>query len=116
MSEFDSIESCLKEIENRYNNTEKVRRKLANYDEPIQITFLDTNRNVMLLVNKDQGIEVKDNTSDEDAPVKIEFLSEKIMLDLFNKEIGAVKAYSSGKIKVVKGQIRNLMKLRSLMF
>ena len=116
MSEFDSIESCLKEIENRYNNTEKVRRKLANYDEPIQITFLDTNRNVMLLVNKDQGIEVKDNTSDGNAPVKIEFSSEKIMLELFNKEIGAVKAYSSGKIKVIEGQIRNLMKIRSLMF
>lgn len=116
MSEFDSIEACLKEIENRYTNTEKVRRKLANYEEPIQITFLDTNRNVMLLVNKDQGINIKDNTSDESAPVKIEFLSEKIMLELFNKELGAVKAYSSGKIKVIEGQIRNLMKLRSLMF
>ncbi|MBY8988477.1 MAG: SCP2 sterol-binding domain-containing protein [Candidatus Lokiarchaeota archaeon] len=116
MSEFDSIESCLKEIENRYNNTEKVRRKLANYNEPVQITFLDTNRSVMLLVNKDQGIEVKDNTNDENAPVKIDFSSENVMLELFNKELGAVKAYSTGKIKVVKGQIRNLMKLKSLMF
>ena len=116
MSEFESIESCLKEIENRYVNTEKVRRKLANYDEPIQITFLDTNRSVMLLVNKDQGIEIKDNTNDDNAPVKIEFISEQTMLELFNKEIGAVKAYSSGKIKVIEGQIRNLMKLRSLMF
>jgi len=116
LSEFDSIESCLKEIENRYNNTEKVRRKLANYEEPIQVTFLDTNRSVMILVNKDQGIEVKDNTSDENASVKIEFSSEKTMLDLFNKELGAVKAYSSGKIKVIEGQIRNLMKLKSLMF
>ena len=116
MSEFESIDSCLKEIENRYVNTEKVRRKLANYDEPIQITFLDTNRSVMLLVNKDQGIEIKDNTNDENAPVKIEFVSEQTMLELFNKELGAVKAYSSGKIKVIEGQIRNLMKLRSLMF
>jgi putative sterol carrier protein len=106
----------LKEIENRYANSEKVRRKLANYDDPIQITFLDTNRNVMLLVNKDQGFEVKDNTSDENAPVKIEFSSENIMLELFNKELGAVKAYSSGKIRVIEGKIKNLMKLRSLMF
>ena len=116
MSEFDSIEACLKEIENRYNTTEKVRKKLASYKEPIQVTFLDTNRNVLILVNRDQGIEVKDNTSDENAPVKIEFISEKIMLELYNKELGAVKAYSSGKIKVVEGQIRNLMKLKSLMF
>jgi hypothetical protein len=103
-------------MENRYNNTEKVRRKLANYEEPIQVTFLDTNRKVMILVNKDQGIEVKDNTGDDNAPVKIEFVSEQTMLELYNKEIGAVKAYSSGKIKVIEGQIRNLMKLKSLMF
>ncbi|TFF84374.1 MAG: hypothetical protein EU552_00720 [Promethearchaeota archaeon] len=113
---FENIESCLKEIEDRYITNEKVKKKLANYDEPIQIKFLDSNRSVLLLINKDQGIEIKNNTSDEDAPVKIEFSSEKIMLDLFNKEIGAVKAYSAGKIKVIEGKIRNLMKLKTLMF
>ena len=116
MSEFNNIESCLKEIENRYINIDKVRKKLANYDEPIQIRFLDTNRRVLILVNKDQGIDVKDNASDENAPVKIDFITEKTMVDLFNKELGAVKAYSSGKIKVVEGKIKNLMKLKSLMF
>ena len=116
MSEFESIESCLKEIENRYNNTEKVRRKLANYDDTIQLTFLDTNRKVLYIINKDQGIEIKDNAVDDEAPVKIEFVSEQTMIDLFNKNLGAVKAYSAGKIKVVEGQIRNLMKLKSLMF
>jgi hypothetical protein len=113
---FEDIQSCLKEIENRYKNNEKVRKKLANYEEPIQLTFLDSNHSVLLLINMDQGIDIKDNISDDTAPVKIEFTSEKVMLDLFNKEIGAVKAYSSGKIKVVEGKIRNLMKLKSLMF
>jgi len=116
LTEFDSFESCLKEIENRYNNTEKVRKKLANYEDPIQISFSDTNRSVMIYVNKDQGIEVKDNASDVTATVKIVFTSENILLELFNKELGAVKAYSSGKIKVIEGNIRNLMKLKSLMF
>ncbi len=113
---FSNIESCLKEIEDRYNTNEKVKKKLANYDEPIQITFLDTKRSTVLLINKDQGIEIKDNITNENAPIKIEFTSEKIMLDLFNKELGAVKAYSAGEIKVVEGKIRNLMKLKSLMF
>ncbi|MFX0058621.1 MAG: SCP2 sterol-binding domain-containing protein [Candidatus Hodarchaeota archaeon] len=116
MSQFENVEGCLKEIENRYVNTEKVRKKLTTYEEPIQITFLDTNRKVLLLINKDQGIEIKDNTGDENAPVKIDFISEQVMIDLFNKELGAVKAYSAGKIKVVEGKIRNLMKLKSLMF
>jgi putative sterol carrier protein len=116
LSDFESFDSCLKEIENRYNNTEKIRKKLANYNEPIQISFLDTNRTVMIYVNKDQGIEVKDNANDETATVKIEFTSENILLELFNKKLGAVKAYSSGKVKVIEGNIRNLMKLKSLMF
>jgi len=116
MSKYEDVSQCLKDIEARYNDNEKVRNKLAKYNDPIQMSFLDTGRKVLFLVNGDQGIEIKDNTGDDTAPVKIEFTAEQVMMDMFNKEIGAVKAYSSGKIKVVEGQIRNLMKLRSLLF
>jgi len=116
MSQFETINNCLEEIKNRYNNNDKIRKKLAKYEEPIQITFLDTNRKVLILINKDQGIEIKDKTGDDSAKVKIEFTGEQVMINLFNKELGAVKAYSDGKIKIIEGNIRNLMKLRSLMF
>jgi putative sterol carrier protein len=116
MSVYEDIPQCLKNIEARYNDNEKVRKKLAKYNDPIQMSFIDTGRKVLLLVNGDQGIEIKDNAGDDNAPVKIAFTTEQIMLDMFNKTIGAVKAYSSGKIKVVEGEIRNLMKLRSLLF
>jgi len=116
MSQFEIIDNCLEEIKNRYNNNEKIRKKLAKYEEPIQLTFLDTNKKVLILINKDQGIEIKDNTGDDTANVKIEFAAEQVMINLFNKELGAVKAYSDGKIKVIEGNIRSLMKLRSLMF
>lgn len=116
MPEFKSIGDCLEEIKNRYINNEKVRKKLAKYEDPIQMTFIDTKRKVLLLVNKDQGIEVKDNTPDESAPVKIEFTAEQVLIDLFNKNLGAIKGYSDGKIKIIEGNIRSLLKLRSLMF
>jgi len=116
MAEFMNIEDCLEEIKNRYCNNEKVRKKLVKYDEPIQMKFLDTQRKALLLINKDEGIEVIDNTGDDTAPVKIEFIGEQVMIDLFNKELGAVKAYSDGKIKIIEGNLRSLMKLRSLMF
>jgi len=116
MPEFKNIGDCLEEIKNRYVHNENVRKKLAKYEEPIQMTFLDTNRKVSILVNKDQGIEVKDNTTDENAHVKIEFTAEQVMIDLFNKDLGAIKAYSDGKIKIIEGNMRSLMKLRSLMF
>ncbi|MHA1725810.1 MAG: hypothetical protein ACTSYC_04280 [Promethearchaeota archaeon] len=113
---FNSVEECLKEIENRYNSSEKIKNKLKDYVEPIQMTFLDTGRKALLLINKNQGIETKIGEGDENAPVKIDFTSEEVMIDMFNKKIGGVKAYSSGKIKIVQGKARNLMKLRSLMF
>ena len=116
MTDFKNIEECLEEIKNRYNNNEKVRKKLAKYDDPIQMRFLDTEKKTLILVNKDEGIEIKDNTGDDSAPVKIEFTGEQVIIDLFNKNLGAVKAYSDGKIKVIEGNMRTLMKLRSLMF
>ncbi|MFX1436286.1 MAG: SCP2 sterol-binding domain-containing protein [Promethearchaeota archaeon] len=116
MTHFLKIEECLEEIKNRYNNNEKIRKKLVKYDDPIQIKFQDTERKALLLINNDEGIEVKENTGDDTAPVKIEFTGEQVMIDLFNKDLGAVKAYSDGKIKVIEGNLRSLMKLRSLMF
>lgn len=117
MSKFEDIPSCLKDIEDRYNKNEKVRSKLSKYSDPLELTFLDTGRKVAILVNgPEQKIEVKDNTADDSATVKIEFGAEKTLMDLFNKEIGAVKAYSSGQIKVVAGKIKNLLKLKSLLF
>ncbi|MFX1502658.1 MAG: SCP2 sterol-binding domain-containing protein [Promethearchaeota archaeon] len=116
MADFKEIKECLEEIKNRYNGNEKIRKKLAKYNHPIQLKFLDTERKVLLLINKDEGIEIKDHTGDDTAPVKIDFTGEYVMIDLFNKELGGVKAYSDGKIKIVEGNIRSLMKLRSLMF
>ncbi|MFX0081360.1 MAG: hypothetical protein ACFE94_06385 [Candidatus Hodarchaeota archaeon] len=116
MPKFEDIQSCLKEIEDRYNNTEKIRKKLANYNEPIQVTFLDTGYSISILVNGDKGIKIENSSGDENTPVRIEFITEKTLIDLFNKDIGAVKAYSSGEIKVVEGKIRNLLKLKSLLF
>ncbi|MFX0035318.1 MAG: SCP2 sterol-binding domain-containing protein [Candidatus Hermodarchaeota archaeon] len=116
MTEFKKVEECLEEIKNRYDSNEKIRNKLAKYDEPIQMTFLDTNRKALILINKDQGIEIKDQTGDDSASVKINFSEEQVILDLFNKELGAIKAYSDGKIKIIEGNMRSLMKLRSLMF
>lgn len=116
MTEISTIQEGFKMIIDRYNSEEKIRKKLANYDKPIELTFLDNNHKAMIIVNKDQGIEIKDNVGDDNALVKIHFESEQVMIDLFNGEIGAVGAYSSGKIKVIAGKIRNLIKLRKLLF
>lgn len=116
MSKIESIDQCLKEIERRYNESEKARSKLKSFDDPIQFKFEDTGRTALLLIQKDQGIETKNDSGDEDPPVKLNFSNEQVLIDLLNGEIGGVKAYSSGKIEVVEGSIRKLIKLRKLMF
>ena len=113
---FNSFQECLTEIENRYNSMEKIRKKLVGLSDTLEIKFLDTGKIVSIKINEDKGIEVKDNTPTPDAPVKIEFSAEDVLIKLYNKELGAVKAYSSGQIKVIEGNIKNLLKLKSLLF
>lgn len=113
---FETMEQCLEEIGKRYNSKEKVRKKLKNFLDILEIKFLDTSRTVSIMINGAEGIEIKDKTETPDALVKINFLEEKIMMGLFNKELGAVDAYSNGSIIVVKGKIKNLLKMRSLLF
>ena len=116
MSKINTIQEGFKFIIDRYNSNEKIRKKLATYEDPIELTFLDTSNKALILVHRDQGIETKFGVGDDNAPVKIHFESEHVLIDLLNGEIGAVGAYSSGKIKVVSGKIRNLIKLRKLLF
>jgi hypothetical protein len=80
------------------------------------LTFLDTKRSALILINKDQGIQIKDKTSDPAAPVKITMAEESDLIRLFNKELGAVKSYTSGKVKVIEGDIKSLLKLQKLLF
>ncbi len=116
MPEISTIQEGFKVIIDRYNSEEKIRKKLANYEDPIELTFLDTSNKSLILVHRDQGIEIKFGVGDDNAPVKIHFGSEQVFINLLNGEIGAVGAYSSGKIKVVSGKIKNLIKLRKLLF
>lgn len=115
MSKVENINQCLEEIVRRYNESEKARNKLNSFDDPIQFKFQDTGRKALLPINKDQGIETKNDTRDENAHVKLNFTEEQGLIDLLNGDIGGIKAYSSGNIEVKEGSIRKLIKLRKLM-
>ena len=113
---FNAIEECIADIGNRYNSDEKVRKKVKSFNDTLEITFLDTKRPLSITIKGDQGIELKDKVATPDAPIKIEFAEESTLIKMFNKEIGAVNAYSSGQIKVVQGKIADLLKILSLLF
>ncbi|HME54162.1 MAG TPA: SCP2 sterol-binding domain-containing protein [Candidatus Lokiarchaeia archaeon] len=110
-----NFEEGLEFIKQRYEEP-NVKKALKDFDKVLEITCADTERQFLIVVHKDQGIEIQDNTGDPDAPVKIRFKTEDVLMKLLNKEIGAVKAYDSGAVKVVQGDIKSLLKMRKLLF
>ncbi|HMF32532.1 MAG TPA: SCP2 sterol-binding domain-containing protein [Candidatus Lokiarchaeia archaeon] len=111
----DTISEALDGMAQRYEDP-KIKKMVKDFNQPIELTFDAEDHKVMILINGDQGIEVKDNEGDDSAPVKIHMESEQVLIDLSNKKLGAVAGYSSGRIKIVEGAIKNLLKLRKLMF
>ena len=116
MSKFVNFDECLKEMENRYKNNENVRKPLKNFENTLIITCVKENHGVLIKINKDQGIEIKDGVIDDSVPLQVHFRSKQILIDMFNKTLSPLKAYSTGKIKIIKGKKSLLIKLRKLLF
>ncbi|GAB4319409.1 MAG: hypothetical protein Kow0069_22910 [Promethearchaeota archaeon] len=110
---IETLEQAFSAIKARYTDNEKVRKKFKKWDKPIQLNFTDTGKHFQIQINFDQGIDVVE-ANDPDCEIQVHFDTETL-LAILNKELGGVKAYSSGKIKV-DGKITQLLKLKALMF
>ena len=77
------------------------------------MTFPDLEKSYLFIITNDQGILLEEGR-DEEAAVQVNLDSE-IFLKMMTKQINPIKAYSSGGLEV-KGKMRNLLKLRKLMF
>jgi putative sterol carrier protein len=75
--------------------------------------FPDIEKSYLYKINRDEGIELEEGY-DEDAAVQVK-LSSDIFIKMMTNQINPIKAYSSGELEV-SGKMRNLLKLRKLMF
>ena len=107
-----SLEEGLQMIVDRYNDP-KVTNSFSNWDNTLMMTFKDLNKSYLFKINMDQGIELMEGY-DEEAAVQVN-LDSTTFLKMMTKQINPIKAYSSGGLEV-KGKMRNLLKLRKLMF
>lgn len=107
-----SLEEGLQMIVERYNDP-SVSKKFSNWDETLMMNFKDLNKSYLFKIHMDQGIELLEGM-DEEAAVQVN-LDSTIFLKMMTKQINPIKAYSSGGLEV-KGKMRNLLKLRKLMF
>jgi putative sterol carrier protein len=107
-----TFDEALQNIVDRYN-TEKVKKSFKGWVNSLNMTFPDLNRSVIYAVNGDEGITMSDGI-DEGAAVKVK-LGSDVFVKMLTKQINPIKAYSSGNLEV-KGEMKNMLKLRQLMF
>ncbi|MHA1148154.1 MAG: SCP2 sterol-binding domain-containing protein [Promethearchaeota archaeon] len=107
-----TLEEALQKIIDRYNDP-KVSKAFSNWRNTLMMTFKDLDKSYIFKINSDESIELMEGI-EEDAAVQVN-LDSQIFIKMMTKQINPIKAYSSGGLEV-KGKMRNLLKLRKLMF
>ena len=107
-----TLEEALQKIVDRYNDP-KVAKSFQKWDEILMMTFPDVNKSYLYKINKDEVIKLMEGY-DEEAAVQVK-LNSNIFIKMMTKQINPIKAYSSGELEVA-GKMRDLLKLRKLMF
>ena len=107
-----SIEEALQKIIDRYNDP-NVSKMFNNWQNTLMMSFPNLKKNYLFRINNDQGIKLEEGY-EEDAAVQVSLDSETF-IKMMSKQINPIKAYSSGELEV-KGKMKNLLKLRKLMF
>ncbi len=107
-----SLEEALQKIVDRYNNP-KVSNTFSNWQNTLMMTFPNLEKSYLFKINNYQGISLEQGL-EEDAAVQV-ILDSDIFIKMMTKQINPIKAYSSGGLEV-KGKMKNLLKLRKLMF
>ncbi len=107
-----SYEDGLQSIVDRYN-TEKVKKAFKGWNNTLMMTFPDISKSFLFNIKGDEGIDLSEGV-DENAAVQVK-MDSTIFVKMMTKQINPIKAYSSGNLEV-KGEMKNMLKLRKLMF
>ena len=107
-----SLEEGLQMIVDNYN-TEKVMKSFKGWQNTLMMNFKDLGKSYLFVVDGSNGLEFSEGVDDE-AAVQV-VMDSDIFKKMMSKQINPIKAYSSGGLEV-KGQMKNMLKLRKLMF
>jgi len=107
-----TLEDALQQIINRYNEP-NVSKSFKNWQNTLMMTFPDLKKSFRFRIENDQGITLEEGY-EENAAVQVN-LDSDLFKKMMTKQINPIKAYSSGGLEV-KGKMKDLLKLRKLMF
>ncbi|NPD87740.1 MAG: hypothetical protein HGN29_03405 [Asgard group archaeon] len=102
----------IQNIVDRYNS-EKVKKAFRKWHNTLMITFPDISKSFLFKINGEEGLELSEGV-DENAAVQVN-MDSTVFVKMMTKQINPIKAYSSGSLEV-KGEMKNMLKLRKLMF
>ncbi|TFH30767.1 MAG: hypothetical protein E4G98_01435, partial [Promethearchaeota archaeon] len=79
----------------------------------LMIQFPDIEKSFLFKISGAEGLEFSEGV-DEESAVQV-IMDSTVFVKMMTKQINPIKAYSSGNLEV-KGEMKNMLKLRKLMF
>ena len=105
------IENALTLVKNKFDNP-KLKPRFARFSKNMQFTFPDLDTSYLMRVTNGEVESMKEESIDSpDIHVTID---SKVLIDILNKNMNPMKAYTTGKLKA-KGKLTDLLKLQKLL-
>lgn len=111
MTTKKEIEDALNIVKNKLDDP-KLKPRFANFTKNMQFTFPDLNTSYLIkVINGEVESFIEEKIDTPDIHVTIE---SGILIDILNKKMNPMKAYTTGKLKA-KGKLTDLLKLQKLL-
>jgi putative sterol carrier protein len=111
MSTKKEIEEALNSVKNKFNDP-KLKSRFASFSKNMQFSFPDLETSYSIKV--ENGIVKSLKEEKIDQPDIIVTIESQILIDIINKKINPMKAYTTGKLKA-KGKLTDLLKLQKIL-
>jgi len=111
MTDKKKIEDALNLVKAKFDDP-KLKPRFSSFTKNMQFTFTDLNTSYLMRVNNG----VVESLSEEsiENPDILVTIDSGILIDILNKKMNPMKAYTTGKLKA-KGKLTDLLKLQKLL-
>ena len=105
------IENALNNVISKFDDP-NIKSRFANYTKNMQFDFTDLNTSYLIKVENGEVKSMAEESSE--SPDILVTIESSDFIDILNKKINPMKAYTTGKLKA-KGKLTDLLKLQKLL-
>jgi putative sterol carrier protein len=111
MSSHNEIEEALLMFKKKLDEP-KIKARFADYTKTIELYFTDIDKKYLITIKNGEFESLKQESID--SPDISLIVESRIFINILNKKIRAMQAYTSGKLKA-KGKLMDILKLQKLL-